>query len=570
MNIKAKLNLGTGMLFGLILILISVGIFFVNRLKRDTENILTANYNTLAYSRNMGAILEEYPAGRATFEKNLILQESNISEPGERAQTVLLRQHYEGLYAGREANKSAMRSNLFTLMDLNMAAIKRKSEQALATADQAVTLVSISGAICFLIAFTLLVNLPAVIANPLKQLTGSIQQIAANNYGQRVHFEGSSEFVQLAQSFNSMAEKLEEYRNSNVAKLMMEKSRIEALINNMHDPVLGLDESGKVLFANGEAVNITGLPAAQLLGHSVGALAKSNDLLRLLTRNPKEEAETAGKPLKIWANGKEGFFEKETIPITIIPPGETAARRIGQVILLRNITLHKELDLAKTNFIATVSHEFKTPIAAIKMSLQLLQNKQVGPLNAEQFYLLESVSDDADRLLKITGELLHITQVESGNLQLSLLPVAVSEVVQEAVEATQAAALQKEIKIVLELPANLPFLYTDKEKTIWVLTNLLANAIRYSYEYATVSVKASCAGNQVSITVQDTGQGIAAQYLPKLFNRYFRVPGTRKEGTGLGLAISKELVEAQGGLITVTSELGSGSCFTVRMPVATS
>ena len=566
MNLKTKLNWGIGLLFSLILVLIAVAVFFVNSLKLDTENILTANYLSLEYSRNMGAVLEEYPAGKSTFEKNLLLQEGNISEFGEREQTATLRRHYESFYAGREESRPAIRNDLFKLIDLNMAAIKRKSEQAKATANNAVFWISVTGTVCFLIAFTLLVNLPVVISNPLKQLTGSIRQIADNNYAQRVHFEGSSEFVQLAQSFNSMAEKLEEYRNSNVAKLMMEKSRIEALINNMHDPVLGLDESGKVLFANGEAVNITGLPAAQLLGHSVDALAESNDLLRLLTRNSKEEAEAAGKPLKIWANGKEGFFEKEIIPITIIPPGETAARRIGQVILLRNITLHKELDLAKTNFIATVSHEFKTPIAAIKMSLQLLQNKQVGPLNAEQSYLLESVSDDANRLLKITGELLHITQVESGYLQLSILPVAVSEVIKQAVEATQAAAAEKENKVKIDLPADLPLTRADMEKTSWVLTNLLANAIRYSYEYATVSVTAQLAGGHICIAVCDTGQGIAAQYLPKLFNRYFRVPGTKKEGTGLGLAISKELVEAQGGTITVESELGSGSCFTVRMP----
>ena len=566
MNLKTKLNWGIGLLFSLILVLIAVAVFFVNSLKLDTENILTANYLSLEYSRNMDAVLEEYPAGKSTFEKNLLLQEGNISESGEREQTATLRRHYEIFYAGRAESRPAIRNDLFKLIDLNMAAIKRKSEQAKATANNAVFWISVTGTVCFLIAFTMLVNLPVVISNPIKQLTGSIRQIADNNYAQRVHFEGSSEFVQLAQSFNSMAEKLEEYRNSNVAKLMMEKSRIEALINNMHDPVLGLDESGKVLFANGEAVNITGLPAAQLLGHSVDALAESNDLLRLLTRNPKEEAEAAGKPLKIWANGKEGFFEKEIIPITIIPPGETAARRIGQVILLRNITLHKELDLAKTNFIATVSHEFKTPIAAIKMSLQLLQNKQVGPLNAEQFYLLESVSDDANRLLKITGELLHITQVESGNLQLSILPVAVSEVIKQAVEATQAAAAQKEIKVKTDLPADLPLMRADMEKTSWVLTNLLANAIRYSYEYATVSVTAQLAGGHICIAVCDTGQGIAGQYLPKLFNRYFRVPGTKKEGTGLGLAISKELVEAQGGTITVESELGSGSCFTVRLP----
>ncbi len=568
MNIKTKLSLGMGVFFGLILFLIAMGVFFLIQLRNDSQNILSANYNTIKYISNMAAALENDPAGRATFEEALKKQEGNISEVGERAQTVLLRRHYEGFRAGNTALLKNVRADLFRLNDLNMEAIKRKSGQAQTTADRAITLVSIFGTICFLIAFTLLLNLPAVIANPIKELTRSIGQIAASNYGQRVHFKGSSEFSQLAQSFNAMAEKLEEYRNSNMAKLMMEKSRIEALINNMHDPVLGVDESGKVLFANVEAIKITGLQATDLIGHSAPALAGANDLIRLLLNEEpvEKESASASSPLKIWTNGTEGFFEKEIIPITIIPPGETAPRQIGQVILLRNITRHKELDLAKTNFIATVSHEFKTPIAAIKMSLQLLKNKQVGNLNEEQLYLLESLKEDADRLLKITGELLHITQVESGNIKLSLSPVLLPGIVHEALEATQAAALQKEIKVQFTLPENLPPMRADAQKTIWVLTNLLANAIRYSYEFATVFITAHFTGEQICISIRDTGQGISPAYLPKLFNRYFRVPGTKKEGTGLGLAISKEFVEAQGGHIFVESELGSGSTFTVCLP----
>lgn len=251
-----------------------------------------------------------------------------------------------------------------------MQAIQRKSELAKRTADSAVLGIFITGTLCFLIAFVLLVNLPANIADPIKELTQSIQQIATKNYAERVHFESHSEFGQLAKSFNAMAEKLEEYNNSSLAKLMMEKKRIETLIDKMHDPVIGLDENMLIIFANEEATNILGLPYSELIGFPSKDLALKNDLLRELIKDvhPVDEAAVSIKPIKIYANDKESYFERDVQHITIIPTGELRPKTIGHVILLRNVTEYKELDFAKTNFIATISHEFKTPISSIKMS----------------------------------------------------------------------------------------------------------------------------------------------------------------------------------------------------------
>jgi NtrC-family two-component system sensor histidine kinase KinB len=216
-----------------------------------------------------------------------------------------------------------------------------------------------------------------------------------------------------------MAAKLEEYNSSNLAKLMMEKNRIETLINNMHDPVICLDENLKVIFANEEARKITGLRQDEILGKYTQELAERNDLIRSLLQDlmaKESENNVKPEPIKIYADNKEGYFEKEILHISITPTGEKTKQLIGHVIILRNITEYKELDFAKTNFIATVSHEFKTPISSIKMSLQLLEKDEIGKLNAEQRNLIHSIKDDATRLLKITGELLNMTQVESGNI----------------------------------------------------------------------------------------------------------------------------------------------------------
>ena len=144
--------------------------------------------------------------------------------------------------------------------------------------------------------------------------------------------------------------------------------------------------------------------------------------------------------MKIYANGKESYFEKETIDINIIPTGENETQFIGKLLMLRNITPFKELDLAKTNFMGTVSHVFKTPISSIKMGVDLLQNEKIGNLNAEQSNLINGIKDDANRLLKITGELLNITKVESGSVKLNIKSSDVLEIVQYALEANKSLA----------------------------------------------------------------------------------------------------------------------------------
>lgn len=575
MKIKTKLTLGVGLLFLLIIFLSLVGAGYISALRNDTENILMDNYQTLEYGRNMLVALEEgTDKSLNIFETNLQNQEKNTTEIGEKETTNELRNSFEAFKLNRSdsAISGEIRSGIFKLMDLNMQTIQLKSEVAKATAESAVFWIAITGMLCFVIAFVLLVNLPSNIANPIKELTESIQQIASKNYSERVHFESHSEFGQLARSFNTMAEKLEEYNNSNLAKLMKEKKRIETLISNMHDPVIGLEENLKVIFANEEALKIIGLGKSQIIGHQAQVLALKNDLVRLLIQDIMTADADSGvksKPIKIFADNKEGYFEKETLHISIVPTGEQTKQLIGHVIILRNITEYKELDFAKTNFIATVSHEFKTPISSIKMSLQLLENKDVGTLNVEQTNLVESIKEDANRLLKITGELLNMTQVESGNIQLSILPADPKEILLYAINATQTQADQKQIKMLIDCPENVSKILADTEKTTWVVTNLISNAIRYSYDNSTIYLKIEEQNKKVQISVRDTGQGIAPQYKNKVFDRYFRVPGTKKEGTGLGLAISKEFIEAQNGQIKVDSEFGAGSVFMVTFNVLT-
>ena len=455
---------------------------------------------------------------------------------------------------------------------LNMHAIQRKSNVAKETANAAIVWIAVTGMFCFIIAFTLLVNLPGNIANPIKELTASFKQIASENYKERVHFEDHNEFGELAHAFNVMAQKVEEYDNSKLARILFGKKRIETLIDKMQDPVIGLDEFDSILFVNDEALMVMGMSRDELVGKNAKEVALSNDLMRKLLQeiatDKVAEKHIKSTPLKIFANGKESYFDKELIDISITPTGEEVKKSIGCVVILKNITPFKELDFAKTNFIATISHEFKTPISSIKMSLQLLNKGTTGNLNEEQRHLIESIGEDATRLLKITGELLNLAQIESGNIQLSLKPSDPKEIIQYAIEANKTAAEQKRIKLNVQFPESIPNIMADSEKTAWVLTNLISNAIRYSYENSVINIRLTRLDSTLEFSVEDSGQGISPEYKDKVFNRYFKVPGTKKEGTGLGLAISKEFIEAQGGEISLKSDFGAGSTFSVKLKIA--
>ncbi|MDP3680235.1 MAG: histidine kinase dimerization/phospho-acceptor domain-containing protein [Flavobacterium sp.] len=577
MKIKTKLNLSVGLLFLMIIILSIIASFYIFSIKKDTENILKANYNTLEYSRKMLLSLDEINVDKgkaiAVFETNLKNQIANITEIGEDKVTYNLQKSFDFLEKNRtdENIKSQIRQDIFEIMKLNMIAIKEKSDIAKHTAETANLWIAVIGTLCFLIAFNLLVNLPNNIANPIKELTASIKEIANKNYSQRVHFMNHNEYGDLAKSFNTMAQKLEEYSNSNLHKLSFEKKRLETLINNMHDPIIGLDNDGLVLFANDEALKIMGLKSEDVIGKLASSLALTNDLMRSLIikelesdiKNPRQKS----LPMKIFADGKESYFEKETVTITIQSTGEDQTTTIGDVIILRNITVFKELDFAKTNFIATVSHELKTPIASIKLSLQLLEKPETGKINEEQEQLIESIKEDSQRLLKITGELLDMAQLETGNIHLSIEKSNPYQMVKYAIDAVKVRADQKEIELIIDGEDELPDVKADSEKTGWVLINFLTNAITYSSNQSKIIVKLKRENSQVVFQVVDSGKGIDKRYKDKVFDKYFQIPGSNKSGTGLGLAISKEFIEAQSGTIGVECELGLGSTFYFKLGI---
>jgi two-component system, NtrC family, sensor histidine kinase KinB len=570
MKIKSKISIGVFSLFGLILVIGGLGIYYLHELSNDAKNIIRNNYETLHYTARIISAADSLPIDSIRsieiLQKNIALQEANITETGERELTNALRLDIASLSTNPldSLARLSLRKHAIAIQDVNMAAIVRKSELAQRTASNGTTYVIMIGSVFGLMAFTFILNFPGYIANPIMQLTNSIKAIAKKDYEERLYFDRKDEFEELAQAFNQMAEKLDEYEHSNLANILFEKKRIETIINRMSDPVIGLDEKKKIVFANDQSLQLLNLTHEQIVGRYAPDVAVENDLLRSLIRTD-ENQEKSGS-LKIVVNGKENYFSKETIAIRHTPTGEKETLLIGLVILLKNITPYKELDLAKTNFIATISHELKTPIASLQMCAKLLDDARVGKLNEEQNKIVKTLGDESSRLSKLVNELLDLSQVETGNIKLKLEAVDPLFVIEQAVESVKFQAERKNIKIEVQAADSSKAIQADREKSTWVLVNLLTNAIRYNPENEKIQIRLKQSNGKAIFSVQDFGKGIEEKYLPKLFDKFFQVPGT-PQGTGLGLAISKEFAEAMGGTISVSSEWGQGSVFSFIIPM---
>lgn len=554
MKIKTKLTYSIG---SLLLIIILLGLFsvrYISKIKRDTENILADNYNSVKYAQQMQEALNNFhqdSTSLAKFRMSMKLQEKNITEPYEKQITEDLVEKFNTFAKEQsETNFIDLSQSINNIILLNTTSIYHKSEIAKLRANTAMVWIIVLAIISAIVAMLMLVLFPKSLTRPIKELTDGIIEVSKQNYDNRLNFDEKSEFGQVAESFNSMAEQLATFRKSSLAKIIATKRYLEIIINSIDEPIICLDNQKTVLFANNAATTILNITHEKIINQSALDISLNNDLFRRLIRGMDPDF-TKDEPLKIYSNNKESYFQ-----VNYANTSNT-----GTVIILSNITKFKELDNAKTNFISIISHELKTPISAIMMSLKLLEDKRIGEMNKEQVELTQSIHESSDRLLSITSELLKMTQVETGKLQLNPKVTKPIELINYAINATRVLAEKFGCNIEIEYPEKLPKLFIDSEKIAWVITNLLSNAIHYSEENARIIVGARQVDKTIEIYVKDFGKGIDPRYHHSIFDRYFRVPGTKVQGSGLGLAISKDFVEAHGGTMRVESEIGQGSTF---------
>ncbi|MBC7935443.1 MAG: HAMP domain-containing protein [Rhizobacter sp.] len=558
-SIKNKIRSGTFFLFLLLIVTGGVSLFYFINLRKDALNILRDNYESLEYSHQLLKLSDEdlnSPAVKKKIDALITLQENNITEPGEREVTLSLRNHFNNInnIDGAKTALPSFKKEVNNILQLNMTAIERKNLQVANTSQRAFNIIIAICVVIFLIAFVFLVNFPSIVVTPIQKLTEAIAAISAKNYSHRIHLTSNDEFQQLGDSINNMTDRLQEFENSNLNKIIIEKERAEAVINSLKDASIGINYKGKVLFANEQALSLLGLVRADIVDKYAESVALKNELLHHLLLNDSKT------PFKIVVDNKENYYVKELIEVK-------QGDGLNKVIVLKNITSFKEIDVAKTNFIATVSHELKTPLASSDFSLKLLEDLRIGELSPEQKELVQQLKEDNQRMLKILSELLNMSQVESGKIQLKLHEVNVNELVHISVAGLQHTIREKDIKLDLDLQ-QLQIIQADADKITWVLNNFLNNAIKFSPENGIIIIRSYSSAKSITVSVKDEGPGIDAAYFDQIFERYYQIPGRLdKKGSGIGLAICKEMIQAMGGNTWVKSNIGQGSEFGFDIPV---
>jgi len=236
------------------------------------------------------------------------------------------------------------------------------------------------------------------------------------------------------------------------------------------------------------------------------------------------------------------------------------------ILILKDVTEQLEHDELKRGVISTVSHQLKTPLTSIRMAIHLLLDEKVGTLTAKQQELLIAAQEDSDRLDRILENLLDMSRIVSGKVAMDLAAAQPQQMILNAVESYRAAARQRGVELTTNLPGDLPEVSADALQIAHVFANLLFNALKYTDSGGAITMSAQADQELVRFSVSDTGKGIPEEHLPKIFDRFFRVPGQDHEtGTGLGLSIVKEIVEAHGGSVGVESRLGEGTTFSFTL-----
>ncbi len=551
MKTKARLYLSLGSLTALVFVLAAVSMTTIWQLRSEGRGLLKANYRSIEYMQDMLAVLESPDTVAADSLVRLVdLQRKNITEDNEAEATEELAANVQQwrISKGDSVSSGALHRSIATITELNRNAIVRRASAAEAKGENALVWISLTGAFCAMIALSMLFSIPEHFMEPIRKLTEGIDRIAEGRYHERVELNRTDEFGHMAVRFNAMAAELERWGNSNLALIMDEKARAEAVINSLQDASLGLDEQGNILFANQQALDLLAMDTKELVGKPGTEAARTSDLLRVLLSGGRPG------PLKIVKDGKEQFFTLEHLPIA------RGSERLGTVVVLRNVTPFEEKDRAKSHFMATISHELKTPLASTDIGLTLLERQLVAGHDPQSMAILADLRTDHQRLVRIVSELLDLTQVESGNIKVHPTDTSLDQLLHEALAAVKLAGQQKDLLFAVRNDHGDLHIRADADKAVWVLVNVLSNAVRHSPERGIVTIEATKEDDRVHLAISDQGPGIPAPTRTHLFERF--TPGSHAHhGTGLGLSIAREFMQAMGGSIAYQPAPVEGATF---------
>jgi two-component system phosphate regulon sensor histidine kinase PhoR len=401
----------------------------------------------------------------------------------------------------------------------------------------------------------------------VERLKDFSRRVAAGDFRPLPAENPRDELADLALALNNTAAHMDE----TIRSLSGERNRSSAILRSMVEGVAVIDAHERLVFCNRAFSEILNLDSVGGEGHPVIEVVRNSELLGLIRRALQGEE-------GLQSNVAMGIVQQRSFSVTAAPvkpleasaAGVAAERPSGAVVVLHDVSELRRLERVRQDFVANVSHEFKTPLTAIQgFAETLLAGALEDPKNNRRF--LEIIRDHAARLARLTDDLLKLARIEVGKLEVAFQPVSVAELLESCSATTLLKASRKQISFTVNVPPGLPAVLGDPSLLHDVLQNLLDNAVQYTPEGGQIDVSASAEAHEAVITVSDTGIGIPLADQERIFERFYRVDAARSReagGTGLGLSIAKHIVEAHGGRLWVESAVGRGSKFFVSVPLA--
>ncbi len=397
---------------------------------------------------------------------------------------------------------------------------------------------------------------------PITQLTQTMKLVKAGDLNQQAHINTQDEIGELSIEFNNMTKRLQQYEQSTMGQLLVEKNKSLAIVKSISDPLIALDTDYRIILLNDAFEGIFKVEEEVLVNKHFLEGIRNGEIFDFISSAYKSEDESRQKIFMVRSGHEDFYFN-----VIVTAVKDNNAKLSGLIALFQNVTQLKQLEKIRTDFIATISHEFKTPLTSIMMGTDVLADEGMGVLNEEQKQFVQAIREDGERLAKLVNDLLELTRIESGRAVYKFQKYAIDDIIDCSIKPFYQLAEQQDKTLYFKCEEDLPYVRADFEKITWVLNNLISNALKYTDAGDEIVVGAEAKANKVVISVKDTGRGIPEEYIPHIFEKFVQVKDGDFEvrGTGLGLAVVKEIIQAHSGEIWCESRLDVGSSFTFTL-----
>ena len=603
-GIRQKLMLGFGSVLAIMIVMGVMTMSQIQYLGEAIDIILRENYRSVIASQDMREALERMDSGilfsfaGRQEEGNRLVQENtsrflaalnvelgNITLPGEGEKAerirILFPEYIKAIppvmvtSLPTDERQTIYFSKLLPLfleikrtsqeiLEMNQASMREANDAARQQARSAHRSMLTAMVACALLAALFSYLSHRWILKPIHKLTESTNEIRRGNLDLVLENGSHDELGLLSKSFNEMAAFLRQMRKNETMNLIRTKHATEVVFKTLPEAVAVFDLHGRVDVSTETAERYFGLKKGVLI-EDLRYEWLPPLIRRALNENRSVEPDGKSRYIQQFIDNREYFFQPRVVPV----PGDQHHREpAGAALILKDVTQVRERQELKEGLVSIASHQLKTPLTSLRMSIHLLLEERLGSLNEKQTELLTTAREDSERLVAIVDDLLDLGRIQSGRTYLATEPVSPHSLVQDGIEPLLADAKDKGVTLINALPEDLPEVMAEPSRIHHVLTNLLSNAFRFTRPGGSVTIRAEKDNRFVRFSVEDTGEGIAPEYVDHLFDPFFRAPGQDpRTGVGLGLAIVKQIILAHGGHVSAESEIGKGSTFHFCLPV---